>query len=125
MAKNLTFSKQFQGLVSVNLSNNQIDDIDEVCALNRLPMLQSVELMDNPLTSEPDYRSQILGRIPGRINDIVVSVNFPVLMLLPVFMQILARLCYTGRKRNCNGKSDSSPPKCKGTGFYLITFQNG
>ena len=78
MAKNLTISKKFQGLVSVNLSNNQIDDIDEVCALNRLPMLQSVELMDNPLTSEPDYRSQILGRIPGRINDIVVSVNFPV-----------------------------------------------
>lgn len=63
----------FQGLVSVNLSKNEIDDIDEVCALNRLPMLQSVELMDNPLTSEPDYRSQILGRIPGRINDIVVS----------------------------------------------------
>ena len=60
-------------MVSINLSDNEIDDIDEVCALNRLPMLQSVELANNPLTNEPDYRSQILGRIPSRINDLVVS----------------------------------------------------
>ena len=59
--------------MSVNLSQNEIDDIDEVCSLNRLPMLQSVELNGNPLTNEPDYRSQILGRIPSRINDLVVS----------------------------------------------------
>lgn len=91
----------FQGLVSVNLSKNEIDDIDEVCALNRLPMLQSVELMDNPLTSEPDYRSQILGRIPGRINDIVVSkISMEILFFcfLHIFNQYVARLCYTGRK---------------------------
>ena len=74
------------GLVSVNLSQNEIDDIDEVCSLNRLPMLQSVELVGNPLTNEPDYRSQILGRIPTRINDLVVSINlkisqFPVQIL--------------------------------------------
>ena len=36
-------------------------------------MLQSLELSDNPITSEPDYRSQILGRVPNRINDLVVS----------------------------------------------------
>ena len=66
------------GLVSLNLNSNNIRDIDEVCALNKLPMLQSVDLTDNPITSEPDYRSQILGRIPNRINDVVVSgVNDP------------------------------------------------
>ena len=61
------------GLVSLNLNSNNIRDIDEVCSLNKLPMLQSVDLTDNPITSEPDYRSQILGRIPNRINDVVVS----------------------------------------------------
>ena len=59
--------------MSLNLNSNNIRDIDEVCALNKLPMLQSVDLTDNPITSEPDYRSQILGRIPNRINDVVVS----------------------------------------------------
>ena len=55
------------------MNSNNIRDIDEICALNKLPMLQSVDLTDNPITSEPDYRSQILGRIPNRINDVVVS----------------------------------------------------
>ena len=59
--------------MSLNLSGNEIVEIDEVCTLNRLPMLQSLDLTENPITAEPDYRSQILGRIPNRINDIVVS----------------------------------------------------
>jgi len=75
--KHLAKLSRLLGLVSINLSDNEIDDIDEVCALNRLPMLQSVELANNPLTNEPDYRSQILGRIPSRINDLVVDCVIP------------------------------------------------
>ena len=66
------------GLVSLNLNGNEISEIDEVCSLNRLPMLQSLDLSGNEITQIPDYRSQILGRISNRINDIVVSIiNWP------------------------------------------------
>lgn len=65
------------GLVSLNLSLNEINEIDEVCALNRLPMLQSLDLTGNSITHLPDYRSQILGRIPNRINDIVLDCVIP------------------------------------------------
>ena len=81
------------GLVSLNLNSNNIRDIDEVCSLNKLPMLQSVDLTDNPITSEPDYRSQILGRIPNRINDVVVSGDL--LAIYSCNKLFLARLCDT------------------------------
>lgn len=75
--KHLSKLSRLLGLVSLNLNSNNIRDIDEVCALNKLPMLQSVDLTDNPITSEPDYRSQILGRIPNRINDVVLDCVIP------------------------------------------------
>ena len=81
------------GLVSLNLNSNNIRDIDEVCSLNKLPMLQSVDLTDNPITSEPDYRSQILGRIPNRINDVVVRGDL--LAIYSCYKLFLARLCDT------------------------------
>ena len=76
--------------MSLNLNSNNIRDIDEVCALNKLPMLQSVDLTDNPITSEPDYRSQILGRIPNRINDVVVSVDFCQYFIILIVMVLLS-----------------------------------
>ena len=60
------------GLVSLNLSNNKIDDFDEIEYLDRLPMLQSLDLSFNPICSEADYRSQVLGRFPLRIHDLMV-----------------------------------------------------
>ena len=61
------------GLVTLNLSNNKIEDFDEVEYLDRLPMLQEVDLSFNPICSEADYRSQVLGRFPNRIHDLMVS----------------------------------------------------
>lgn len=75
--KHLAKLSRLLGLVSLNLNSNLIENIDEVCSLNKLPMLQSVDLTDNPITSEPDYRSQILGRIPNRINDVVLDCVIP------------------------------------------------
>ena len=61
------------GLVTLNLSNNKIEDFDEVEYLDRLPMLQEVDMSFNPICSEADYRSQVLGRFPNRIHDLMVS----------------------------------------------------
>ena len=38
-------------------------------------MLQEVDLSFNPICSEADYRSQVLGRFPNRIHDLMVSLK--------------------------------------------------
>ena len=64
------------GLVTLNLNNNKITDVDEVLHLDKLPMLQSVDLSYNPICADADYRSQVLGRFPNRIHDIIVRQIF-------------------------------------------------
>ena len=59
--------------MTLNLNNNKVAEVEEVLYLDKLPMLQSVDLTFNPICVEPDYRSQVLGRFPNRIHDIMVS----------------------------------------------------
>ena len=66
------------GLMTLNASNNQVEDIDEAAHLNRLPMLTEVDLSENPIAQKLDYRTQILARVPRRAPELIVSpVIFP------------------------------------------------
>ena len=63
------------GLVTLNLNNNKVADVDEVAHLDKLPMLQSVDFSYNPICADADYRSQVLGRFPNRIHEIMVNIK--------------------------------------------------
>ncbi|NWV37484.1 LRC23 protein, partial [Grantiella picta] len=58
------FSVSMQCLQYLNLRSNGIRSIQEVEKLQVLPMLQALVLMDNPCTEEPDYRLEVLLRLP-------------------------------------------------------------
>jgi hypothetical protein len=65
------------GLVTLNLNNNKVTDVDEVAHLDKLPMLQSVDFSYNPICADADYRSQVLGRFPNRIHEIMLDGIIP------------------------------------------------
>ena len=60
------------GLVTLNLNNNKITELDEILHLDKLPMLQSIDFAYNPICADADYRSQVLGRFSNRVHDIMV-----------------------------------------------------
>nr|XP_054483890.1 leucine-rich repeat-containing protein 23 [Agelaius phoeniceus] len=58
------FSASMKCLQYLNLRSNGIKSFQEVGKLQVLPMLQALVLMDNPCAQEPDYRLQVLSRLP-------------------------------------------------------------
>lgn len=56
-------------LVNLNLSCNQILDINEVDHLSKLPYLENLLLTGNPLSGEVDYRVRVLSRFKEKISD--------------------------------------------------------
>ncbi|NWX36342.1 LRC23 protein, partial [Notiomystis cincta] len=58
------FSKSMKCLQYLNLRSNGIRSFQEVEKLQVLPMLQELVLMDNPCAEEPDYRLEVLSRLP-------------------------------------------------------------
>lgn len=61
------FRKLFS-LVNLDLSSNQIADTSEVDHLAKLPNLQHLLLMGNPLSGEVDYRVRVLSRFTEKID---------------------------------------------------------
>ncbi|XP_023795656.1 leucine-rich repeat-containing protein 23 isoform X2 [Cyanistes caeruleus] len=57
------FSDSMKCLQYLNLRNG-IKSFQEVEKLQVLPMLQALVLMDNPCTEEPNYRLEVLSRLP-------------------------------------------------------------
>ena len=45
--------------------NNKISDLQEVFKLNSCKKLQRLVLVNNMVTEMPNYRLQVIGRIPG------------------------------------------------------------
>ncbi|XP_041266908.1 leucine-rich repeat-containing protein 23 [Onychostruthus taczanowskii] len=58
------FSNSMKCLQYLNLRSNGIKSFQEVEKLHVLPMLQALVLMGNPCAEEPDYRLQVLSRLP-------------------------------------------------------------
>ncbi|NWV26445.1 LRC23 protein, partial [Origma solitaria] len=58
------FSVSMMCLQYLNLRGNGIHSSQEVEKLQVLPMLQALVLMDNPCAEEPDYRMEVLVRLP-------------------------------------------------------------
>ncbi|NWU02955.1 LRC23 protein, partial [Urocynchramus pylzowi] len=58
------FSDSMKCLQYLNLRSNEIKSFQEVEKLQVLPMLQTLVLMDNPCSQEPDYRLEVLSRLP-------------------------------------------------------------
>lgn len=96
------------GLVTLNLNNNKITDVDEVLHLDKLPMLQSVDLSYNPICADADYRSQVLGRFPNRIHDIILDGIIPSTDELAMAKVISAlRMAKISTKENKSGAGRS------------------
>ncbi|KAI1242175.1 hypothetical protein IHE44_0005692 [Lamprotornis superbus] len=58
------FSDSMKCLQYLNLRSNGIKSFWEVEKLQVLPMLQALVLMDNPCAEEPNYRLEVLSRLP-------------------------------------------------------------
>ncbi|NXA98289.1 LRC23 protein, partial [Melanocharis versteri] len=58
------FSDSMKCLQYLNLRSNGIKSFQEVEKLRVLPVLQALVLMDNPCSEEPDYRLEVLSRLP-------------------------------------------------------------
>ncbi|XP_039573904.1 leucine-rich repeat-containing protein 23 [Passer montanus] len=58
------FSDSMKCLQYLNLRSNGIKSFQEVEKLQVLPTLQALVLMGNPCAEEPDYRLQVLSRLP-------------------------------------------------------------
>ncbi|KAJ3331699.1 hypothetical protein HDU76_002457 [Blyttiomyces sp. JEL0837] len=54
----------FKSLTTLNLRNNKIDNFDEVAKLAVLPALKSLTLSENPVDQLPNYRLEVLSRLP-------------------------------------------------------------
>lgn len=52
-------------LAEVHLRRNQIRDINQVLHLSRLPCLEVLNLADNPITRDPNYRRFVVAAIPS------------------------------------------------------------
>lgn len=61
------------GLMTLNASKNEVDDIEETAHLNRLPMLTEIDFSENPIAQKLDYRTQVLARVPRRAQELIVS----------------------------------------------------
>ncbi|KAM6141049.1 leucine-rich repeat-containing protein 23 [Pterocles gutturalis] len=58
------FCSSMKCLQYLNLRNNGIRSLQEVAKLQVLPMLQTLVLLDNPCSDEPNYRLEVLVLLP-------------------------------------------------------------
>ncbi|NXC09625.1 LRC23 protein, partial [Orthonyx spaldingii] len=58
------FSDSMKCLQYLNLRSNGIKSFQEVEKLQVLPMLQALVLMENPCSEQPEYRLEVLSRLP-------------------------------------------------------------
>ncbi|CAD2216700.1 hypothetical protein AGDE_09987 [Angomonas deanei] len=59
------------------LRRNQIRDINQILHLTRLPYLEVVNLSDNPICRDPNYRKFVIAAIPSleKLDDIEITDN--------------------------------------------------
>lgn len=97
------------GLISLNMTMNKTSSLDEIKSLNVIPMLESLDLLGNPISLVPDYRSQVLGRLPKRISDIMLDNVIPcakeIEMGLVVAALEQAKVSDVSSKSNESGRS--------------------
>jgi len=64
-----------QRLREVYLRRNTVRDINQVLHLTRLPYLEVLNLSDNPISRDPNYRRFVLAAIPSleRLDDVNIS----------------------------------------------------
>ncbi|CAD8078623.1 unnamed protein product [Paramecium primaurelia] len=58
-------SDNFKELLNLNLSQNNIKSVDDLKPLATLTKLESLELIDNPLTKEAGYHKKVFQLIPS------------------------------------------------------------
>ena len=63
IGKDLENIKGMNQLQSLILSNNKIEKLSELKPLNKLPLLIQLELLDNPVTEDKDYRTNLFENI--------------------------------------------------------------
>mmetsp|Transcript_3722 Transcript_3722/g.5651 ORF Transcript_3722/g.5651 Transcript_3722/m.5651 type:complete len:262 (+) Transcript_3722:71-856(+) len=61
----LSMLQGFTSLEKLNLSNNKIESMLELKALGTLPRLRFLDLNENPVSSKPNYREDVLKLLPG------------------------------------------------------------
>ncbi|GAB0092151.1 nischarin [Sergentomyia squamirostris] len=71
--KSLAGFRKMYSLVSLDVSCNQIGDIDEVDHLANLPCIENIKLTGNPVAGSVDYRSKVLSRFVERISEICLD----------------------------------------------------
>ncbi|KAJ3219999.1 Leucine-rich repeat-containing protein 23 [Dinochytrium kinnereticum] len=57
-------NESYRQLVYLNLRNNKISNIDEIRKLSVLPSLKTLILSENPIDQLPNYRIDVLLRLP-------------------------------------------------------------
>lgn len=68
--KSLKGFQKLYSLVTLDISCNLIDTVDEVDHIGRLPCLENLSLTGNPVAGSVDYRSRVLSRFGDRLNEI-------------------------------------------------------
>ncbi|XP_059609143.1 nischarin [Phlebotomus argentipes] len=65
--------RKMYSLVNLDVSCNQIGDIDEVDHLANLPCIENIKLTGNPVAGSVDYRSKVLSRFVERIGEMCLD----------------------------------------------------
>lgn len=71
--KSLFGLRKMYSLVNLDLSNNLIEDIEEIDNLSHLPLLENLRLMGNPISETVDYRARVLARFNERAIELVLD----------------------------------------------------
>lgn len=71
--KSLSGLGKLRSLHSVDLSWNEIEDLQEIDEIAQLPVIENVGLNGNLLALEVDYRSRILSRFGERCGEIILD----------------------------------------------------
>jgi Leucine-rich repeat (LRR) protein len=56
-----------RNLTDLALRGNQISDFSEIAHLTKLPHLQRLWLLENPIASHPQYRAKVLQMLPALV----------------------------------------------------------
>ena len=58
-------SDMFPRLETLSLNDNRIADLNEIAKLSKLPKLERLYLLNNPITLNPEYRIFVISRLPN------------------------------------------------------------
>ena len=82
-------SKMFS-LVNLDLSENSIDDINDVMSLGHLPCLENLILLANPVRHQATFRTQLLAAFEDRVSQICLDQMLPTQAEIKTVMTIIA-----------------------------------